>query len=68
MGRPAKLNRPVDVHLRLPADLVGKVSILLATGIDGGVPLGSISDFYERAARKEIARIMGELKVTENGG
>jgi hypothetical protein len=36
---------------------VGEVSIILATGIDGGIPLGSISDFYERAARAEIARI-----------
>lgn len=68
MSRPPKLNRPVDVHLRLPPDLVGQISILLATGIDGGVPLGNISQFYERAARKELERIKAELRATENGG
>jgi hypothetical protein len=57
MGRRAKLDRPVHVHLKLPAPLVGEVSLLLWSDAHGRVPLGKLSEFFELAIREKIARV-----------
>lgn len=76
MGRRAKLDRPVHVHLKLPAPLVGEVSLLLWSDVHGRVPLGKLSEFFEQAIREKLARvkavmgqqttaILGDLQQTE---
>ena len=57
MGRRAKLDRPVHVHLKLPAPLVGEVSLLLWSDVHGRVPLGKLSEFFEQAIREKLARV-----------
>lgn len=57
MGRRAKLDRPVHVHLKLPAPLIGEVSLLLWSDAHGRVPLGKLSEFFELAIREKLARV-----------
>jgi hypothetical protein len=57
MGRRAKLERPVHVHLKLPAPLIGEVSLLLWSDAHGRVPLGKLSEFFELAIREKLARV-----------
>jgi hypothetical protein len=65
MGRRAKLDRPVHVHLKLPAPLVGEVSLLLWSDAHGRVPLGKLSEFFELAIREKITRVKEAMQPEE---
>jgi hypothetical protein len=67
MGRIKQLNQPVGVHLRLPADLVGRIYLLLYSDAHGGVPYGALSQFYEIALREKLERVDALRKEKENG-
>jgi hypothetical protein len=64
MSRPRKVERMIPTKLHLPADVVGRVHLLLFSEVHGCCPRGSISEFYARAATAELARIQQEM---ENG-
>ena len=66
MGRRAKLERPVHVHLKLPAPLIGEVSLLLWSDVHGRVPLGRLSEFFELAIREKLERIKLAVKGSAN--
>ena len=61
MSRPRKVERMIPTKLHLPADIVGKVHLLLYSEVHGCCPRGAISEFYARAARAELARIQQEM-------
>lgn len=66
MGRRAKVDKPVDLHLRLPAPLVGELTLLLWSDAHGRVPLGQMSDFIEIAIREKIAAVRALITQSEN--
>lgn len=61
MGRPAKLDPPISVHLRLPTSLVGQLQLLLWSDAHGKIPLGKLSEFCEIAVRKELVRLRAQI-------
>lgn len=66
MGRRAKVERPVHVHLKLPAPLIGEVSLLLWSDVHGRVPLGRLSEFFELAVREKLERVRMAVKGSAN--
>lgn len=66
MGRRAKVERPVHVHLKLPAPLIGEVSLLLWSDVHGRVPLGRLSEFFELAVREKLERIRLAVRGSAN--
>lgn len=62
MGAPRKLERPVDLHLMLPAPLVGEVHLVLYSEAHGGVPKGRLSEFAEAAFRRHLAELKKETQ------
>lgn len=67
MSRPRATDRRIDVHLMLPESLVGEIELALFSQIQGRVPLGAFSKFYERAARRELAFIRSILNANSLG-
>lgn len=67
MGRRAKLDRPIHVHLKMPASLIGEVNLLLWSDAHGRVPLGKLSEFFEISVREKLARIKERVETTEQG-
>jgi hypothetical protein len=65
LGRRAKLDRPVHVHLKLPAPLIGEVSLLLWSDAHGRVPLGKLSEFFELAIREKLERVKQAMRQPE---
>lgn len=66
MSRPRKVNRSINVHLMLPEDLVAQVNLALVSPLQERIPLGAVSAFYERAARKELEWLISQLKSQES--
>ena len=48
MPAPRKLERPVDLHLMLPAPLVGEVHLVLYSDAHGGIPKGRLASSQRR--------------------
>jgi hypothetical protein len=70
MPRPKKINRSVDVHLMLSESLVAEVDMMLFSPLQQRVPMGARAEFYERAARAELARLRQaqlQLALKEQG-
>lgn len=51
MPRPRSVVPMTSVELRLPADLLARVDVLLYSDMEGRVPYGERSKFFERLLR-----------------
>lgn len=60
MPQPRKTIRPIAVKLMLPEDLVAKVFARLYSELQGRIPLGDLSKFFERAARDLMTKLEQE--------
>lgn len=60
MPAPRKLERPVDLHLKLPPAIVGEVHLVLYSDAHGGIPKGRLSEFAEAAFRRHLDYLRGQ--------
>ena len=66
MSRPRKLERFTQTHLRLPEALMAEVNLQLFSVVQQRVPLGALSEFFERAARRELDLIKAAQRGVQN--
>lgn len=57
MPRPRNTIRTLDVHLKLPEDLMSRVYALLHSDLESRVPQGAQARFFERAARDLLDKL-----------
>ena len=63
MGRKAKLDPPVSMHVRLPTSLTLELNLLLWSDAHGKIPLGALSQFFEVALRKHLRDVQRGIEA-----
>lgn len=56
MPKPARIIRPVAFKIYLPEDLAAQVNLGLFSGVEGRIPHGRLSQYFERLVREDFAR------------
>lgn len=71
-GQPAKVDRPVRLEIRLPESLHTRLELLLFSELEGRVPQGKWSAYFESLARDDLGRLCAEQSAArgllEGGG
>lgn len=62
MARPKSPNPKIDVHLKVPPELYGRIQALLFSQTEGRVPVGAISTFFNQAAERHLDAIVAATK------
>ena len=58
MARPPKLDRPHRVQINLPESIYNPLAVLLFSTVEGRVPHGAWSEFFENLARTALAKAL----------
>jgi len=56
MPRPRKIDPPRQIKISIPSSLAGEIELRLFSDLQGRVPLGEWSKFFETLARQAIAQ------------
>lgn len=59
MGRPAKLDRPVEKSISIPGSIHTRLELLLFSELEGRVPHGAWSKLVEGLLRDYLERVQG---------
>lgn len=51
-GRPSKIVRPTEVHVRLPEDLRARLDLYLYSTVENRIPVGAYTKFFEERTRE----------------
>lgn len=57
MPRPLKTDRPIKVTISLPESLYTRLMLHLMSDVEGRVPHGAVSGFFERLAREALDKL-----------
>jgi hypothetical protein len=61
MGRPRKLNRTAQLHLRVSHALILDIGTFLWSDAHGKIPHGKLSEFCEEAIQEHLNRVRREI-------
>jgi hypothetical protein len=66
MGRPRKTTPQIRVGFTLPADLVARLDSHLTSDVEGRVPHGDKSKFFEKLTRDYFQNMEGSFQEIES--